>query len=426
MSKKRYQQAKTDTRNERLSHPRPCVYINCSEKAGAVSLTSHEKKIYMPLCLIQSLPGTRYSLTNTLTVVIPVRSAQISEGVSPLYQKEVREGRVSWHTDSESPHDGQPFSFETLAVMCKEWREQGVFSFVEVRLSGEIGETEKNHLHRLKQISDWLILDATSEIGFLPEALRIEGWGHQALCMKEIGKKVGLRLAVDSQLPASVLFPWIAKVVLELSAPGFLFLEGESTEKVAAIIRGVQDILFRHPLSKDAARLIPILRTSSHKLGEKIFESLDFSSLDALLIESCRPFFGGMAVRQEQTERLFSLSLWNVVVKMISERRSSASFLEHSVDGLAFIPEGLRLPFVRGVYDLFFWVSREDRAKIAIAKADIEAAWGQITKEMQQGGEKMRNAKAVVDAVIGQCHETSIAANRTSKIGSFFNSMSEL
>jgi hypothetical protein len=381
----------------------------------------------MPLCLMQSLPGTRYSLTDALTVAVPIASAQMSESVSPSCRKEVREGRVAWHTDSKPSQEEQSFSFENLAAMCQGWRDLGIFSFVEVRLSGEIGEAEKNHLHRLKQIADWLIVDGTSEMVVRPGTLLAEVWGQQVRCMKEIGRKVGLRLSVDHKISASVLFPWVAKVALELGAPGFLFVEGKTVEMVAAIVRGVQDILSLHKLSKDSCRLIPVVRESSHKIGEKLFEVLDFPSLDALLIESCRPFFGGLTVRQEEAEGAFGLSLWKTVVGMISEKRSSASFLEHAVDGLVFIPDELRLPLVRGVYDLFFWMSREDGAKIARAKIDLEATWGLISKEMIPWGDEMANTKAVVIALLEHCNETFGKVGDTSRgpsmIGSFFSSM---
>ncbi len=382
----------------------------------------------MPLCLMQSLPGTQYALTDSLTVVVPDPSAELSEHAPASCRKEVREGRAAWHTDSRLPQEGEVFSYETLSGMCKAWRESGVFSFIEVGLSGKIGAEEKAHLHRLKQVADWLILDASCEIPSVSGALHIESWGYLAQQMKEIGKKVGLRLAIDGQLPNSILFPWIAKVALELGAPGFLCIEGESIDRCVAIVQGVQDILSAHPLSKDSARLIPALRTSSYAIGKSEYEVIDFSALDALLIESCRPFFGGVAIRHKKCEKLFGLSLWQTVLTMIAQKRSASSCLASSAHR-GFIPNELRAPLARGMYDLLLWLSQEDLTKIAREIRILEETWNRCAREIFQADDQTGALKARISSLLEQSKSViekcgGAVAPRPSIIGSFFSSMS--
>jgi hypothetical protein len=383
----------------------------------------------MPLCLMQSLPGVQYALTDSLTVVVPDPSAELSEPVPAACRKEVREGRVAWHADSQLLQEGALFSYETLSAMCKTWRDRGLFSFIEVGLQGEIGVEEKAHLHRLKQVADWLILDASCEIPPESGALHIESWSHLAQRMKEIGKKVGLRLAIDGQLPKSVLFPWIAKVALELGAPGFLCIEGESMERCVAIVQGVQDILSDHPLSKDSARLIPTLKASSYAIGERECEVIDFSALDALLTESCRPFFGGVAIGHNECEKLFGRSLWQTVVSMIAQKRSASSYLSSSAHGGYGIPNELRVPLARSMYDLLLWTSQEDLPKIAQGIRILEGMSSRCAREIFQADDQTEALKANISSLLEQSKGVvekcgGAAASRPSMIGSFFSSMS--
>lgn len=368
----------------------------------------------MPLCCLQSLPGTLYSLTESLSIVVPNSDAQVEVGVENQYWKEVREGRAAFHDASTGAQGGDSFSIETLTSICKTWREQGIFSFIEVRFSGQIEEKEMGLLKQLKQAVDWLILDATSKISISEEVLQAELWSHQARVMQEIGKKVGLRLAVDPQVPVCTVAPWIAKAALDLGEPGFLFLEAGSTELTVSLIREVQDLLYHHPLSKGSARIIPVLCSSSHSLAEKSLEVLDFPSLDALLIESNRPFFGGVSVHQEERENLFNCSLWQVVVAMITQKRSSSSFVEHSMSRLKWIPCDLRMPLLRSMCALSKNLSVKDPSLLQREKEALEMAWAKILQECIEMGEGTQEIKAAVAALLNQSSEAITLLRRKS------------
>jgi hypothetical protein len=383
----------------------------------------------MPLCLIQSLPGVHYSLTDVLTVAVPDLSESVPEDHFLQRNKEVREGRAAWHhTDSRSPRGKDDFSFDRLSSMCKAWRNQGIFSFIEVRLSGEMGEPEKNVLQKLKQAADWLVLDGSLTSINLPGVLRAERWEQQIHWIKEIGKRVGLRVRLDPTIPNNIQFPWIAKAVLELGAPGFLFLEMDRVDAGIALIRGVQDILLCHPLSKDAARIIPIVRSSVYTVAEKPIEVLDFHALDNLLIESYRPFFGGVAVRQAKDEKILGLSLWSAIAGMIVDKRSSASLLEHIMTSQPSIPEQYRLALARQICCLILSLSLKDYTKMQQEKIDLERTWGGICRYKIVGAEEASQIKQFVVNILDHCSEVlakecPVPTSRPSMIGSFFRSM---
>lgn len=355
-------------------------------------------------------------------MVVPTESLSVQQGVCLLYRKEVREGRIAAYADSRLPSDGQTFSFDALSHMCAAWRANGIFSFIEVQMSGPGGSEELLSLHRVKQIADWLILDTTSEMN--PHLFQSEQWNEQALFIKRIGKKVGLKLTLDQRLPVHVIAPWIAKIALELKAPCFLFLEGDCAETTIEAVRIVQDILANHALSKDSARLIPVLRSTSHSIGEKSVEVLDFSSLDLLLIESGLPFFGGVSIRQESIDTLFGLSLWQVIARMICEKRSCISVLEHSAEGVKSFPDEWRRPFVKSVYELLLKNSLSDQVKILQAKNELEALVGKICRESVCAQESM--IAPTILALIEQAKEMvgkNSGNQKPSMIGSFFRSM---
>lgn len=354
----------------------------------------------MPLCLIQSLPGTKYALTEALSVVVPTISSEWLDPIPLTYQKRVKEGRAAWHTESVLAQDGDSFSYEQLANLCSRWREKGIFSFVEVHCCREVLAEEKKSLSRLAQMTDWLILDATSPITFSHGVLRSERGGYLCAMMKEIGTKVGLRLTIDPRLPVDLQAPWIAKTALSFGAPGFLFIDSDSNEKVTALVRLVQDMLSRHPYSQDSARLIPLFRPMIHTFGDTLAEVLDFSLLDALLIESFRPFFGGVAVSQTKAETVFDVSMGKIVQQMLCEGCSSTSFLSRLSKRWETVPVSCRTAFVRAVYDLLLWVSKEDYEKVAQKKKELELVRRRCVHEMAGGDDGGMTSTSIVTALL--------------------------
>ncbi len=383
----------------------------------------------MPLCLIQSLPGTIYSLTDALTVVLPNCPERELESVPSLCKKEVREGRASWHSDGIVPDCAtDPFPYERLGGFCQQWRGQGLFSFLEVAFHGPIGDAEIACLNRLKQSADWLILDASSQMAMKPGSLQIERWEAQATLMKRIDKRVGLRISVDHSLPLSVLAPWIAKLALILGEPGFLFLEGRSAESVLVLVREIQNGLSSHTLSKGSARLIPVVHSTVHAIHQQSIELLDFSSLDALFIESCRPFFGGIAIYQRKGRSLFGQTLWSALLRMMTEKCSSSSLISETELLGSFASQEQRVLLVQKIYALLNHVVAKDQARILSSKADLEAFWAQISGELLFESNDFLEMKEVVKALVGQANDFlaqigTTADRRRSTMNSFVSSL---
>ncbi len=356
----------------------------------------------MPICLIHSLPGTRYALTDSLTVVMPNQSTECATAVPGACRKEIREGRAAWHTDSRLPQEGQAFSYEQLSAICSQWRNQGIFSFIEVRCSETIGDKERECLYRLKQAVDWLILDAESPM----PALSSERWEHLAARMQHIGKRIGLRLRMDSRLSIAAQVPWVAKTALQLGAPRLLFIEGTSMEEGVEILRLVQDELSRHPLSHQSARCLPMLRPALYTIADRAYEEIDFSVLDAVLIESGRPFFGGVAVYQEHAERLFGISLWQALVTMLSQKSSSASFIEREVLAGSPIPPECRRLLIRAICELAVSISKREPMRVSYKKKEIEGIWSSCLAHMVFcQHEHIAALQAIVSALIEQSDE---------------------
>ena len=263
----------------------------------------------MPLCLIQSLPGTIYRLNSTLSLALPDETKEAPYSVPFSYRKEAREGRCSWHSSSVATEE--PLCIDDLSAMCARWRERGIFSFIEVRGSLQGSEEE---IQRLARLVDWLVVDATS--------LGAEAWSPLSAQLRELTRKVGLRVRADEE----GLRPWVAQLALQLGEPGFIFVEGTGM----AAVRGVQDLITRHPLSKGSARIMPLIRASAH--GG--MELLDLPLLDELVIESGRSCFGGAAIEGSGGQPFFGRSIWQMAVDMIAERCSAASVC--SFDGISF------------------------------------------------------------------------------------------
>jgi hypothetical protein len=349
----------------------------------------------MPLCLIQSLPGTVHPLTDSLSVVVPDMSKEIACGVPVSRRKEVREGRCAWHSDSIQT--SEPLSIDTLATLCAQWRDRGLFSFIELRWKGALGGAETDYIQRLAHVVDWLIVDGSSEAGDLPGELAVERWNRLVLQLRQVTRKVGLRLELGRTLPEEALRPWIAQLALQLGEPGFLFVEGATVEESVASIRGVQDILYHHSLSKGSARFVPIVRSVTHVLGDRTIELLDVPSLDALAMESVRPFFGGVAVVQGEGEPLFDRSLWQTIVRMITERCSVASLC--CCDG---IPSKQPSELIRQIYALGLTIQQEECQE---ALASLERLWEAADQEMLFGGENAAAVRELVEALIEQAHK---------------------
>ena len=337
----------------------------------------------MPLCLIQSLPGTVHKLTDSLSIAIPDASTEMSFSVPVSCCKEVREGRCAWHAHSTPSTD--PVSIDTLAAFCTQWRERGLFSFIEVRGSPDGAEKE---VQRISRAVDWLIVDGTLE--------RTERWSQLVQPFRQLTRKVGVRLKLKESSHAHDEAFWIAQLALQLGEPGFLFIEGSTVEESVASVRNVQDLLSRHPLSRGSARLIPILQPKDHSVGDVSIELLDFPSLDALVIESMRSFFGGAAVGEGKGEPLFGRSLWQMVVCMIAERRSTASLCHY--EGL---PRALEL--MRGAYALGEAFPREECRE---ALAHLEKLLREIDQELVFGDEKIAVLRERIGALIAQAQET--------------------
>jgi hypothetical protein len=349
----------------------------------------------MPLCLIQSLPGTIRPLSDSLSVVIPDVSKEVSYGVSPLRRKEVREGRCSWHSDSIE--SGESLCIDELATLCAHWREQGLFSFIEIRLKGPLGSAEEDSIQRLAHVVDWLIVDGSSEVASLPGGLEIERWTRLVVRLRQATRRVGVRLGLSKSLPEEALRPWIAQLALELGEPGFLFVEGATLGESVSVLRGVQDCLCHHALSKGSARLMPIVRSVDHLLGDRHVELLDVPSLDALVIESIRPFFGGIAVAQGGGEPLFGRSLWQMVVSMIADRSSAISLLCYNGMSRARASELMRRIYALG------WAIRQGECQDAVTH--LEKLVCEIDQEMVFGGEKMGPLRELVRTLIDQARE---------------------
>lgn len=357
----------------------------------------------MPHCLIQSLPGTIHSVTDSLSVVLPDASHEVPYSIPPLRRKEVREGRCAWHSDSIETTD--PLCIDELAAVCARWRDRGLFSFIEIRLKGSLGSVEEAFIQRLSHVVDWLIVDGTSEVANLPGGLEIERWAGLMTQFRQITRRVGIRLGLANSLPKEILRPWIAQLALELGEPGFLFVEGATLKETIDSLRGVQDSLCHHALSKGSARLMPIVRSVEHQVGDRNVEFLDVVSLDALVIESIRPFFGGIAVVQGAGEPLFGHSLWHMVVSMIAERSSAASLLWS--EGM---PRARAFELIQGVYALGLAI-RQGECRVALAH--LEKLMCEIDQEMAFGEGKMGALRAFLRALTSQAHE--IVGQKSSK-----------
>ena len=330
----------------------------------------------MPLCLIQSLPGTIHRITDSLSVAVPDVSREMPYGVPLSCRKEVREGRCAWHSSSVAADE--PMRIDDVTAMCTQWRERGLFSFIEIRGSLRGAEAE---VQRLAHMADWLVIDGTS--------LGVEAWGLSSAQLRQLTRKVGLRVRVDEE----ALWPALAQLALQLGEPSFIFIE--EIEMGVAATRGVQDILRRHPLSKGSARIIPLI--SSVSRGG--VELLDLPSLDAFVIESARPFFGGAAVAEGEGRPLFGRSLWQMVVGMIAERCSAASLC--SCEG---VPLKYRQELIQSVYDLGLAVMRE---KSQDALPRLEKILATVDQEVVFDGEKMAALKESIDAMIAEAREAA-------------------
>ena len=355
----------------------------------------------MPHCLIQSLSGTIHSVTDSLSVALPDVSREIAYSIPLGRRKEVREGRCAWH--SESIETSEPLSLDELASVCARWRDQGLFSFIEIRLKGSLGAAEEDYIQRLAHAVDWLIVDGTSKTADLPGELEIERWVGLMALLRPATRRVGIRLGPTNFLPEEALRLWIAQLALELGEPGFLFVEGSTFQETVSLIRGVQDSLCHHSLSKGSARLMPIVHSAEDLLGDRSIELLDVPSLDALVIESIRPFFGGVAVGQGGGDPLFGRSLWQMVVGMIADRSSAVSLL--SYEGVPHAPD-----LIKGIYALGLAIRQGD-CQDALAR--LEKLVCEVDQEMVFGEEKMGSLRALVRALTDQAHE--IVGRRTPK-----------
>ena len=346
----------------------------------------------MPLCLIQSLPGTVRRITDGLSVVVPDESCQMPHGIPPFCHKDVREGRCAWHIDGVVTDE--PASIDELAAQCIRWREKGLFSFIEIQ--GSLNGAEES-VQRLAHAVDWLVIDGSKKMEPHSGELAIEQWGRLAGQLRQLTRKAGLRLSLDDSIPEEALRPWIAQVALQLGEPGFIFVEGASFEKSVAVIRGVQDLLSRHSMSKGSARLMPIVRPEEHSLGDSTLELLDLPSLDALVIESARPFFGGVAVAKGGGEALFGLSLWQAVVNMVSGHHSAASLCR--VKGVS---QTHAADLIGAIYALALAIQREDCRE---ALARLEKIFGEIDRGVVFRDENVNALKSRIDALIAQAQK---------------------
>lgn len=381
----------------------------------------------MPVCLIQSLPGTRYSLTDSLTVVLPDREEEGRVGMSVGPSKDVREGRVSWHS-SDIKESREAFSFQRLGQQRDQWRARGLFSFLEVALRSPLGGEEMSALSRLKQSADWLILDAASAISLPKEALQIERWEAQAQLMRTIDKRVGLRMVVDSALPLAVQALWITKLALVFGEPGFLFLEFDSVGASVTFLREVQNRLSDHPLSKGAARLIPVLRSKTYVVGGQSLEVFDLGAIDGLYIESCRPFFGGVAIDRKTDTAFLGKTLWSLITEMVSEKCSVATVFDRLDSFLHFVPRAQRWPLIQRTSALLYQLSSGEPPAILSAKNDLEGFFRECVHELFPEGTESVAYKTLVDGLLGQAnsHTERTGAHsdrRSTFVGSFVGSI---
>ena len=335
----------------------------------------------MPLCLVQSLPGSIHRCTDALTVTIPSQDALPLDAFPSPNRRDVREGRVSLRHHGMAENSDSHVSYDELASICKQWREDGLFSFLEVKLNGPCGADEKAALNKLKQCADWLILDATSHVMEDRGALQIERWEAEAQMMQGIDKKVGLRIRLDQTLPCSVLAPWLSKLCLVLGEPGFVFLESDAAEQTLTLVQKIQDLLGDHLLSKGSARVIPVLHSSLYTMGGRSYELLNFDVLDGLLLESSRPFFGGVVVDQ-RGEPLFGKSLWAALAAMVCDYRSATSVFAHVPALASFAQKEAHGVFVRKGYDLLLALAAKDQTEALSAKNALESLWAPIADEV--------------------------------------------
>jgi hypothetical protein len=142
---------------------------------------------------------------------------------------------------------------------------------------------------------------------------------------------------------------------------------------------------------------MPIVRSVDHLLGDRHVELLDVPSLDALVIESIRPFFGGIVVAQGGGEPLFGRSLWQMVVSMVADRTSAASLLCY--DGM---PQARASELMRQIYALG-WAIRLGECQDSVTH--LEKLLCGIDQETVFGGEKVGPLRELVRALIDQARE---------------------
>jgi hypothetical protein len=315
-----------------------------------------------------------------------------------------------------------------LRSIYQKWRGEGLFSFLNVAFHGPIGEAEHAWLFRLKQCADWIILDADTSVVLQPPALQIERYEALAHLMKRIDGRIGLRLKVDARTQSSVIGPWITKLALVVEEPGFLFIETMLMASTIELIRDVQHRLWQHSLSRGSARLIPLIAPSSHCVAHQPYEVLDLMALDGLLIESFRPFFGGVVVHGQIHPALFGMHLWDAVVSMITMKCSAESLFANVPQLAEFVPLSQQWPLVRQVYHLLAALAKGDCPEIGVQRKGLETLWNPIVQATLTESESFLGVKTVVEDLVEQSRafEDSVPGSgerRRSVIGSFVRSL---
>lgn len=337
----------------------------------------------MPVCLIQSLPGTVYFLTEALSVVVPDVAGEATDGVPAQAFPTVREGRAAWR--SENDVEGEGDCFDRVSKLCGEWRGKGLFSFIEVQLRGAVGATEEEMLRRLAHCVDWLVIDGSSGIKLGTCDLAIERWRLLALQLREVTKKVGIRICIEEQIPLSIQARWIAQLALELGEPGFIFLDGTVVRQVVGLTRMVLDHVNSHQLRKGSAKCIPLIHSELCLCGDKVVEVLDLESLDRLTFEVSRDLCGGIGIQQGSGEALFGYSLWQAVVSMVANRQSTLSLF------------GPRFSLVQAVYGVARASGKEE---MEAATASLERIWGQTVQEEVFDSEQRVGVASIVSELL--------------------------
>jgi hypothetical protein len=349
---------------------------------------------------IRFLAGERSPLTPSLSVTLPKKEEKtdVKGFFFPLCQKEEM-------CLEEKP---LPNHLESFKEFLQKLPSSASF-FIDVLLHGPIEDNELSFLKEMKKAHLRLVLNGKSLFKKNSKTLSPENIEEDLLFLKDtLGESLSLRLFLRDTFPMRALLPWAVKLSIKIGSSGFLFLDkdpsSQSLSLMSSFVRKVQDSLENHPLSQGAAPLVPILRPFQVPLKEKTIDLIDFISLDALLIESNRPFFGGLATHD------FSLSSpypseGCLLIHMIEKMRASSSIVEE-IKALGPFPEKYRASFLRSFHTLALSLQALKEGKTTChlqeARNELKSIWDESQNDISCQKEAISSWALSVETLLEQ------------------------